>query len=131
MVALQLPEDVMEQLQAIAEREQRSPAEVVADLLKQYPSSVEYPAIDESQVEPGSMKALGLAAQRANIGVDTERSEAPRGTLAALAQSALEAGLRSGITDTSERSREILNTEYADYLKKRMQDSDDAKPSAD
>ena len=92
MAALQLPEAVMEQLQAIAEREHRSPAEVVADLLKQYPETVVYPDIDESQVEPGSMKALGLAARRARIGANAEP------------------------TDTSERSCEILNSEYADYF---------------
>lgn len=41
-------------------------------------------------------------------------------TLADLAEMAAKAGLSSdGPVDTSERSREILNTEYADYLKQR------------
>jgi hypothetical protein len=101
MVALQLPEEVMEQLQAIAEREQRSPAEVVADLLKQYPTTV------ESTVEPGSMKALGLAARRARIGANSEP------------------------TDTSERSRDILHNEFADYLKRRMDEQNGEDLSTD
>ena len=43
------------------------------------------------------------------------------GTLAELAQSARTADIHTGKTDTSERSREILRTEYADYLKRRQQ----------
>ena len=42
-------------------------------------------------------------------------------TLADLARNAREAGLASADTvDTAGRSREILNTEYADYLKNRI-----------
>ena len=42
-------------------------------------------------------------------------------TLADLARVALEANLSSEHpVDTSARSREILNTEYADYLKRRL-----------
>ncbi len=45
------------------------------------------------------------------------------GTPAALAASARRAGLRSDkVVDTSERTKEILNAEYADYLKRRMDD---------
>ena len=41
-------------------------------------------------------------------------------TLADFAKMAIEAGLSSAEpTDTAERSREILNSEYADYLKQR------------
>ncbi len=41
-------------------------------------------------------------------------------TLADLAEMAAKAGLSTAEpVDTSERSREILNTEYADYLKQR------------
>ncbi len=42
-------------------------------------------------------------------------------TLADLARHAKEAGMASGHpVDTSARSREILNTEFADYLKSRI-----------
>jgi hypothetical protein len=53
--------------------------------------------------------------------------ENPPGSLVEMAQNARDAGLASkDPIDTSERSREILNTEYADYLKRRMDtDADD------
>jgi hypothetical protein len=56
--------------------------------------------------------------------IDTETmAEAPPGSLALLAQKAVEAGIRSGRpVDTASRSREILHNEYADYLKKRRKD---------
>jgi hypothetical protein len=41
------------------------------------------------------------------------------GSSAELAQSALNADIHSEPRDTSSRSREILQTEYADYLKRR------------
>lgn len=65
--------------------------------------------------------------EQTNVGDIVERllrqytPKPPSGSLADLAQSALELGLESEQSvDTAERSREILNTEYADYIKKRM-----------
>ena len=56
--------------------------------------------------------------------------EPPPGTLAALIKAADEANLRSGYTDTSERSREILNTEYPKYLSEKYgQDKKHGDPS--
>lgn len=53
--------------------------------------------------------------------MDQSEAEPPPGSLAQLAKLAQEANLASEHTvDTAERSREILNTEYADYLKDRM-----------
>lgn len=47
--------------------------------------------------------------------------ETPPGSLAEMAQNAREANLASAKpVNTAERSREILNTEYADYLKRRI-----------
>ncbi len=52
--------------------------------------------------------------------LDRYAPESPLGSLAEMAQNAREAGLASGErVDTAERSREILNAEYADYLKRR------------
>lgn len=52
--------------------------------------------------------------------VEILEKEYPPGSLARFAQVALKAGMASKEqVDTSARSREILNTEYADYLKKR------------
>ncbi len=41
------------------------------------------------------------------------------GTLAALIQAADESNLVSDFDDTAERSREILNTDYVEYLKRK------------
>ena len=52
--------------------------------------------------------------------LDRYASEIAPGSLAEMAQNAREAGLASDErVDTAGRSREILNTEYADYLKRR------------
>ena len=52
--------------------------------------------------------------------MDRYASEIAPGSLAEMAQNAREAGLASDErVDTAGRSREILNTEYADYLKRR------------
>jgi predicted DNA-binding protein len=52
--------------------------------------------------------------------LDRYVSEIPPGSLAEMAQNAREAGLASDeVVETAERSREILNTEYVDYLKRR------------
>jgi hypothetical protein len=49
-------------------------------------------------------------------------------TFAALAKSARDAKLSSPLpVNTAENSREILETEYADYIVQRMKDSMDAK----
>lgn len=56
------------------------------------------------------------------LGAMIDRYDVKRGsaTLADLARVALEANLSSEHpVDTAARSREILNTEYADYLKRR------------
>ncbi len=52
--------------------------------------------------------------------------ESPPGSLAEMAQNARKAGLASTQqVETAEHSREILNTEYADYLKRRMDQGSD------
>jgi len=49
----------------------------------------------------------------------------PPGSLAELAQNAREAGLASPqFVDTAEHSHEILRNEFANYLKKRMDNAD-------
>jgi hypothetical protein len=50
----------------------------------------------------------------------------PPGSLALLAKLAREADIVTGETDVSKRSREILDTEYVDYLAQRMK-----RPKAD
>jgi DNA polymerase III delta prime subunit len=49
------------------------------------------------------------------------------GSLAMLARSAVEANIQSDhVVDTSTRSREILRTEFADYLKRRIDEQSDS-----
>ena len=56
--------------------------------------------------------------------VEAEPSSTP--TLAKLAQALAAAGFHSGQSDTSTRSREILDVEYADYLIHRKRGQEDA-----
>lgn len=54
--------------------------------------------------------------------LDDYKKQPRAGSLAMLAQNAREANLASAQpVDTAERSRDILNQEYADYLKRRME----------
>jgi len=79
-----------------------------------------------SATEPVDACPPGLAMQAMERGVSPNElselleKEHPPGSLARFAQVAVKAGMASNTdVNTSERSREILNTEYADYLKKR------------
>jgi hypothetical protein len=55
----------------------------------------------------------------------SEEETPPPGTLAALAASARRANIQGEARFTSVNSREILNTEYAEYLQQRLRDSHD------
>lgn len=88
---LNIPEEMGEQLEQLAQQQGRSILDLLANWINSY-------------------------------------QEAPPGSLAELAQNAREANLASaGEVDTAARSREILNTEYADYLKRRMESNDDPR----
>jgi len=58
---------------------------------------------------------------------EEQQNEPAPGTFAALAKSAVEAniGADGPPIDTAERSREILRTEFADYLKSRIAHTDE------
>ena len=79
----------------IARRENRSVDDIIETLVEEH-----YPNETDKKPVPGSFAALAESARRANI-----RSPYP--------------------VDTSSHSREILENEYADYLKKRMEDQND------
>ena len=79
-----------------------------------------------SAAEPEGACPPGLAMQAIERGISPSdlsellEKEYPPGSLARFAQVAVKARIASKEkVDTAERSREILNTEYADYLKKR------------
>jgi chromosome segregation and condensation protein ScpB len=53
-------------------------------------------------------------------------ANSPAGSLAEMAENAREAALASAqLVETAEKSREILQSEYADYLKRRMETEHD------
>ncbi len=65
--------------------------------------------------------ALESMMDQFSVDEDGQADEPALGTLGALAKAAERANLHSDPTiDTAEHSREILNTEFADYLKRRM-----------
>ena len=93
-----IPDDLLQELEDIAQAEGRTSADVLRVMLSRYP-----------RPKPDAP---------------------PPGSLAELAQKAREAGLSSPHpVDTSERSREILKTEYADHLKRRMEQDTEANDS--
>ena len=92
MAQIQISQTLADRLAKIAARKQRSLDELVEEILETH--------IPESS------------------GGD-EVDDAPPGSAAALIQAALAANIRSGYTDTAERSREILETEYPKYLRRK------------
>ncbi len=87
---------IADRLREIAERDNRSVEDVIANLLEQFElQHTDTPDPNETEVPPA-------------------------GTLAALAKVAREVRFKTDQSDISERSREILNTEYAQYLLDRM-----------
>lgn len=75
----------------IARRENRPVEAVLESLLERYDQSMP----DETKPKPGTLAALAESARRANL-----RSEKP--------------------VDTAARSREILHNEYPDYIRRNM-----------
>lgn len=98
MATVTLSDQLVERLQAIADAEQRSIEEVLERFLAVYA----WPPQPE-----------------------TDPAAPPAGTMARLVYDAERSGFHSGDPDWVDRSREILNTEFVDYLRRRMQDGDD------
>ncbi len=97
MVNLTFSDDVAEQLRELAAREGRSVDDVVRDMMKQY-----------------------LPARETNGSEEQEEAEAPPGSTAAFIKAALAANIRTGERDIASRSREILDKEFPEYLRQRM-----------
>lgn len=90
-----LPETLLQQLEKIAEDEKRTPADLLESLLSGY-------------VQMRGKKAT------------------KRGTLADFARVAEQMGLRSAQpVDTAARSREILETEFPDYIRRNWDKPED------
>lgn len=97
MVSLTFSEELAEQLRRLAQREGRSVEEVVRDMIEHYP-----PAHDS------------------NVDKEQGEEETPPGSTAAFIKAALAANIRTGERDVASRSREILDKEFPEYLRQRM-----------
>ena len=97
MAEISLPSHLLQKLEEIAKNEKRTPVEVLETLLHEH-----------------SMR----------VGAPSQIDTPPIGTLARLAYEAGKLGFHSGQTDTAERSREILQDEFADYLIRKMADGE-------
>lgn len=88
---IDIPQELADKLQAIADKQNSTPEAVIAELITEY------------EIFPGEQA----------------------GTFAALAKSALSAGIHcEQSVDTASRSRAILTAEYPDYLKHRTRGHD-------
>ena len=88
-MTIDIPADVAQRLEALANRQDNDIGDLLRDMLERYED-------------------------------ERDAKDRRRATTADFARNALAAGLSSPQpVDTSERSREILNTEFADYLKRR------------
>lgn len=86
---------IADRLREIAERDNRSVEDVIANLLEQFElQHTDTPDPNETEVPPRSLAAFEKVAREMRFKTDQ--------------------------SDISERSREILNTEYAQYLLDRM-----------
>jgi hypothetical protein len=84
-MTLNIPDNLAERLEAVAQEQGSSVADLLTNWLNRYAAN------------------------------------SPAGSLAEMAENAREAALASAqVVDTAEKSREILQSEYADYLKRRM-----------
>jgi hypothetical protein len=88
--------EIADKLRNLAERQGRTAESVVEEMLQQYPS-----------------------AQETNGG-EVSDEEAPPGSVAAFLRAALAADIHLEEDDLASRSREILDTEFAEYLKQRL-----------
>lgn len=89
-MTIDIPDDVALRLEQLAKQEDADIGELLRDMLERYAN-------------------------------DCDSSDKQWATLADLARHAKEAGLASPQpVNTAEQSREILNTEFADYLKSRI-----------
>jgi predicted transcriptional regulator len=74
---------------------------------------------DIAQNEQKSVEELAASLIEQQITPEYDESRDP---LLMIARAAEEAGLSSGQDDIAERSREILNTEFPDYLMRRLRE---------
>jgi hypothetical protein len=101
MTHIEISEVLAEQLKDIAQQENQSIDDLIAQWIKQH---------------RGQSAAVS----------EYEAYNLEKDSLSSLANLALEADIRTGEINISERSREILTNEYPEYLLRRMRENDDA-----
>ncbi|MCY4020888.1 MAG: hypothetical protein OXG39_15855 [Chloroflexi bacterium] len=114
---IDISQKLAERLQDVAKRRGTSVEKLLGELLSELPPTAEIEVCDHSSAisetegeEPPSEAQDGYG-----------EFKYPPGTLARCAEVALKAGLASKEqVDTSARSREILNAEFADYVDRRI-----------
>ncbi len=92
-------DEVVRKLRDLANKEQRPVEQVLETMLAQY--HTEEKVTDEDDPKPGTFAALAASAKRAGLA-----SEKP--------------------VDTSERTREIMKSEYAEYVRRHTNEQSDA-----
>lgn len=111
-----LPQELMEQLLEVAEQRKVTVDVVLKDMLEKHLGVKQIDAKDQrSEIQATESEQL------LDEVVDDSKQEYPPGSLARFAKLALEASFASKEpVDTSARSREILNSEFADYIDRRI-----------
>lgn len=97
MTDLTFSDDLVEQLRELAAREGHSIEDVVRDMMNYYPP-----------------------AQESDVDGEQDDAEAPPGSAAAFIKAALAANIYLEEDDLASRSREILDTEFTEYLEQRL-----------
>lgn len=106
-----LPVELVQRLERTAEQENLTPAQLVERLLNEHLQTAE---------EDYTLADFGRNSEETDLHSLLDE-EAPLGTLAALAQAARRANLPSGKpVDTSSRVNEIMNAEFADYVRRNV-----------
>lgn len=103
MVTINISDEIARRLKVVAQLQHRSMDDVAAAILEQHISET-LPQLDPE-----------------NDATD----EALPGSLAAFVKAAQEAGFHGKEIDVADRSREILDTEFAEHLRRRMEQSNE------
>lgn len=114
---IDIPQDLAERLQDVAKRRGTTVEKLIDELLSEHPPAAEINVSDHSSAMPATEGEEPPSEAQDGYG----EFKYPPGTLARCAEVALKAGLASKEqVDTSARSREILNAEFADYVDRRI-----------
>ena len=107
-----LPQELVERLQEVAEQRKVTVDVLLVDMLQKHLS----PNRNDAKEVISDIQTA-----KSEQSIDESEQEYPPGSLARFAQLALQASLASKEpVDTSARSREILNSEFADYIDRRV-----------